>query len=530
MIDMRHFVLGILAAGMMLACTPMAFAQEATTKPASNVAGAPEDAKYACPMEKHPDQDDPDEQGAFFASESGECPWCGMKLKPIDELPWARARMAAGGAEVAYTCPDHQHVFSGSSGTCPRCDKELKPFKVMYSCPNPKHAHMVATSKGRCEVCGRRLAPFRGIWLGEDMAAANVPPATQPAVDASYRCPLHPLVHSKQAGRCTICAMELTAGGEAPLADHADHAHGLRVPEGAMYVCPMKECEVFSNKEGECPVCGMDLKPIAEVDWARELSQATQSAADDGKAEDVDVLRIPPGSKYVCPMKECEVFSAEEGECPVCGMDLKPIDKVDWARDLRAAATRPAGDEAAYVCPMHPRVEAASPGTCPVCAMQLVRADQYNKPREAPERVQQQLNHIAEHYLSLQRLLASDNTHEVAKNALGIASASQELLNSLAGADLDHEEQVRTAVEQLRSAALTVNGNQIMEDRVHFVDLSASLVRLLEYLRPDKERWPHLYVFHCPMSKGDWVQTGKETRNPYYGFQMLKCGELKATK
>jgi Cu(I)/Ag(I) efflux system membrane fusion protein len=162
--------------------------------------------------------------------------------------------------------------------------------------------------------------------------------------------------------------------------------------------------------------------------------------------------------------------------------------------------------------------------------MQLVRIDQHTEPREAPEQVQRQLNHITEHYLALQRLLASDNTDEIAKHALGIASAGEELLKSLSRAELSHENQIRKAVEQIRSSALKINGNQITDDRVHFVDLSSSLVSLLEHLRPDRDRWPHLYVFHCPMSKGDWIQTVREIRNPYYGFQMLKCGELQATK
>lgn len=31
-------------------------------------------------------------------------------------------------------------------------------------------------------------------------------------------------------------------------------------------------------------------------------------------------------------------------------------------------------------------------------------------------------------------------------------------------------------------------------------------------------------VMHCPMAKGDWVQTTGPTRNPYYGKAVLGCG------
>lgn len=31
------------------------------------------------------------------------------------------------------------------------------------------------------------------------------------------------------------------------------------------YVCPMKECNVKSDKEGKCPKCGMQLKKVEEL-------------------------------------------------------------------------------------------------------------------------------------------------------------------------------------------------------------------------------------------------------------------------
>jgi len=34
-------------------------------------------------------------------------------------------------------------------------------------------------------------------------------------------------------------------------------------------------------------------------------------------------------------------------------------------------------------------------------------------------------------------------------------------------------------------------------------------------------------VMHCPMAKADWVQTGTQVKNPYYGKSMLSCGAPK---
>lgn len=221
-----------------------------------------QDATHACPMDTHPDETDPAQQGAYLADAPGRCPWCGMALKPIEELAWARARRAAGDAEVAYTCPDHPHVFAAGEGACPRCERALEPFKVMYTCPDPKHANVVRDNPGECPHDRRPLAAFRGIWLSEAMAAQNAPRKGRAAPELAYRCPVHPVAGAGGPGNCPICAEALR-----PAADAAP----LTIPADANYVCPMQECEYFAPQAGSCPVCGMRIRPIEQVPWAAEL-------------------------------------------------------------------------------------------------------------------------------------------------------------------------------------------------------------------------------------------------------------------
>lgn len=430
---------------------------------ASTKAGAiPTDAKYACPMENHPDEADPANQGPYFASEPGKCPRCGMKLKPIDDLEWVRVMRAAGGSDVAYTCPDHQHVFSESPDECPRCGKALAPFKVMYTCPDPAHASIISASPGNCPQCGRGMAAYRGIWLDEKMAGANVPESPGLADVAPFRCPTHPLVHSDQPGRCTICG--------------------------------------------------------------RELESTTTAASGE-----TNRTSIPPKATYACPMRECWQFSTDPGECPTCGMRLKPIENVSWVNEMLDHAE--SKDEPAYLCPMHPNTQRSdSPGACEICGMQLVARSDFQRPHDAPSRIAAQINYITEHYLELQRLLASDKTTGVARQALGIASASEELLKHVDVADIKASAELKSAIDRLRAAALKTTGTSLEQDRVTFVELSSAMRILIDQARPDHNRWPKLYIFHCPMSKGDWVQTAADKANPYYGFKMLTCGELREVK
>lgn len=427
--------------------------------PADDGGGIPAGAKYACPMETHPNQEDSKEKGAYFAEEPGDCPWCGMKLKPLDELNWARARRAAEGADVAYTCPDHQQVFSRTAGKCPRCDKPLEPFKVMYTCPGPEHAAVIHMHAGNCPQDGRKLVPFRGVWLSGRMAARNAPPKPELADLATFRCPLHPLVHSDQPGHCTICAGKLESAG----------------------------------------------------------GTTTQPAPG-----------IPADARYVCPMEECHYFAAEPGECPTCGMRIKPIADVEWAREMRHAPTaQPTGD---YVCPMHPQETASEPGRCGICGMQLIAAKDLPHPKTAPEAVQVQMNHLMEHYLELQRRFAADRTKGAAQQALGLIAAADELEKLLDQPKVELSQAFRAAVKQLREAAVKIRGEDLAASRVALVNLSAALRTLVEQARPSRDKYGKLYIFHCPMSKGDWLQATEDMKNPYYGFEMLKCGELVSTE
>ncbi len=94
------------------------------------------------------------------------------------------------------------------------------------------------------------------------------------------------------------------------------------------------------------------------------------------------------GTLFHCPMHTTFV-SGQPGECPICGMDLVPIES--RKTDASASADRPAGRDApeppgppgaagahegTYTCPMHPEVVSDGRGECPKCGMDLVPASE----------------------------------------------------------------------------------------------------------------------------------------------------------
>lgn len=104
------------------------------------------------------------------------------------------------------------------------------------------------------------------------------------------------------------------------------------------YQCPMNcEGEKTYLKNGKCPVCGMQMKPV--------------------KASVAHAL-------YQCPTKcEGEKTYGNAGKCPVCGMALAKVEKEN------AAAT--------YLCPMKCEEDKTyeKPGKCPVCKMDFTKTE-----------------------------------------------------------------------------------------------------------------------------------------------------------
>ncbi len=260
----------------------------------------------------------------------------------------------------------------------------------------------------------------------------------------------------------------------------------------------------------------------------------TQSAP----APNPKALTPRPGL-FACPMEshaetDEPVLSTSPGRCPLCGMDLVPLESLEWGRERIAKArarTPSATAEPAdkhYVCPMHPEQRAAQPGRCPRCGMRLVSEtelalDQSDRTR----RIRRAVDNLFEHYLALWDHLASDrsNEPEVTRNALAFAAAAEALAEQAASPE--GPAKLRAIADRLRRAALQLTGADLGTDRVHFAEVGAALLALLERVRPDRARWPKLYHFHCPMSKADWVQPEAQPRNPYYGFKHLGCAELK---
>ena len=123
---------------------------------------------------------------------------------------------------------------------------------------------------------------------------------------------------------------------------------------------------------------------------------------------------------------------------------------------------------------------------------------------------------IVEPYLEIAATLADDKTDNIRANAGNIATAATAL-----GAPAM---KIDTAALQLSAAAAAAEPD-IHAVRERFGVLSEAIDTYMKGLKlkaPDGVR-----VAYCPMVDKPWMQRGDSLANPYYGSEMLTCGNFR---
>ena len=152
-------------------------------------------------------------------------------------------------------------------------------------------------------------------------------------------------------------------GGAYKISEDKNHApapaeHPKEESPSGQYICPMfceGEDKIY-HEPGRCPVCGMFLRPVEKVQKPAPHAKHQHGHAN---AHEKPVASASNAGKYYCPMM-CEGDKVYDkfGSCPVCGMNLEKIPEMTVKVE--------------YTCPMHPEIVQVHPGNCPICGMDLV--------------------------------------------------------------------------------------------------------------------------------------------------------------
>jgi hypothetical protein len=120
---------------------------------------------------------------------------------------------------------------------------------------------------------------------------------------------------------------------------------------------------------------------------------------------------------------------------------------------------------------------------------------------------------VLTHYLTIQTNLSTDTFKGVDEQARAIAGAIKGDTMKMLPPDVAKQADTLAQAKDLKAA------------REAFKPLSASLIK---YLADNKAGKGVYHEVYCPMAKASWLQLGKDVRNPYYGKEMLDCGEVKS--
>lgn len=134
------------------------------------------------------------------------------------------------------------------------------------------------------------------------------------------------------------------------------------------------------------------------------------------------------------------------------------------------------------------------------------------------------LKAIQDNYFSVKDALVKSDSKTV-------SSASKELMNSIAVLKMgdlsqsEHEVWMKV-MKVLDTDAKTISQTQdIKKQREAFKSLSKNMYELL---KTSKHSTP-IYYQYCPMQDANWLSTESPIKNPYYGAQMLTCGNTVET-
>lgn len=151
---------------------------------------------------------------------------------------------------------------------------------------------------------------------------------------------------------------------------------------------------------------------------------------------------------------------------------------------------------------------------------QQLSSDLAAVPLDAPS--QQRLDAAVSAYLELARTLGAPQASASPVDPQSLL-VSVKNLGELAGDDAGaHVKTLATATEGLA-------GKTIDQQREQFKSVSRAMLDLIGSHPPSRAVAERVYIVHCPMAPGDWLQTTDQIANPFYSTSMKQCGEVVRT-
>ncbi len=127
---------------------------------------------------------------------------------------------------------------------------------------------------------------------------------------------------------------------------------------------------------------------------------------------------------------------------------------------------------------------------------------------------------IIDAYLSIKNGLVADDEGAAKDGAQSLLTAFSIFdMSSLEGEAYSEYMEI---LESSKEHAAHIIKSEIGHQREHFESLSTDITDLISLLGTEKT----LYQDYCPMKKVSWISETEAIKNPYYGSEMLTCGNV----
>jgi Cu(I)/Ag(I) efflux system membrane fusion protein len=277
------------------------------------------------------------------------------------------------------------------------------------------------------------------------------------------------------------------------------------------YISPMHP-QVIREEPGACPLCGMDLVPTSELGFASE-PQPEQSVV--AVPRDAVLLNGDNGVIYV---------ETDPGRFEIRRVTVGPMNDTEAViiEGLAAGETVATGGNFLIDSQMQ---LAGNPSLLDPSKAPSFSPGPLELPVGNPVMLAGQSGELFDRaynaYFEIQCALAADTSPPpVALNSLLDGLSRLEMLG-----DVPDEAQKQFAIA--RRSAERMNGT-LETARQAYRGVSHAMLRALAKARGPQTA-KSLTHYYCPMvpgGGGDWMQPGGELANPYWGDEMLRCGEV----
>lgn len=136
------------------------------------------------------------------------------------------------------------------------------------------------------------------------------------------------------------------------------------------------------------------------------------------------------------------------------------------------------------------------------------------------------LQAVWQHYYHIRFALANDDANEAGNGGVALADAMDKVNKTTMPADQKALYEKNEEDLRMHAKHIAENTGNIKHQREHFQKMSADVYDLVKGFGAGKP----VYKTYCPMAfdnKGAyWISTEAEVKNPYFGKDMLTCGEV----